>query len=326
MPSVLISRGGRNDVDYKPRKKAIYITDEDLTDEEYTFDDKEEEKFFADLEAYEETISDEEGGDDKLSPEDKLMYANMAAATDKYEYAVAIQPANAPTRHAWKEEKHVDFTVTMMIQAGAPPHDPSEESTDEDKDEGETDSLLDEKNVPCPNWTSGDGFCRFGTNCKYSHDGPRAGTNESSSDESTDSNRSQDQSNSRLGQSNPKARENLNLGQSNRNFQNSIESLGKDDEMILQDEKISHLKEQVILWKIRALQKLVSSFVGSFCVNYGKKPDRFGFAKKPDPSGFRNSIKKYSLEKREKLCISRRWFQSHNPEIKVKQSSGNIDH
>ncbi len=146
MPSVLISRGGRNDVDYKPRKKAIYITDD-------------------------------KSGDDMLSPEDRLMFENMAAATDKYEYAIAMQPEAARTKHVWKEERHVDFTVTMMILAGSPPHDPSEESTDEDKDKSETDSLLDEKNVPCPNWSCGDGFCRFGTNCKYSHDGPRAGAN-----------------------------------------------------------------------------------------------------------------------------------------------------
>ena len=77
-------------MDYKPRKKAICITDD------------EDEKFFADLEAYKDTSSDEDSGDEKLSPEDRLMYANMAAATDKYQYAIALQPANAPTKHAWK--------------------------------------------------------------------------------------------------------------------------------------------------------------------------------------------------------------------------------
>jgi hypothetical protein len=44
----------------------------------------------------------------------------------------------------------------------------------------------------------------------------------------------------------------LNLGQSNRNFKNSKGDWAKDDEMTLQDEKISHLKEQIMVWKIRA--------------------------------------------------------------------------
>ncbi len=74
---------------------------------------------------------------------------------------------------------------------------------------------------------------------------------EPSSGESTDSDESKGQSKSSPGQSNKKTRENLNLGQSNLNFQNLQANWTNDDEIILQEEKISHLKEQIIIWKIR---------------------------------------------------------------------------
>ena len=149
--------------------------------------------------------------------------------------------------HAWKYEQNVDFTCTLMILAGS-----ADESKGEEDEMSEADSLMDEKNVPCPRWSSGDGFCRFGSSCKNSHDGPKGGVIEPSSGESTDSDESKGQSNSSPGQSNQKARENLNLGQSNLNFQNLQANWTKDDEIILQEEKISHLKEQIIIWKIRA--------------------------------------------------------------------------
>jgi len=156
-------------------------------------------------------------------------------------------PNNRP--HAWKVEKNVDFTCTLMILAGSP-HPNPDDSTGEEEDQSEADSLMDEKNVPCPRWSSGDGFCRFGLNCKYSHDGPKGGVIEPSSGESTDSDESKKESKSSPGQSNQKAREILNPGQSNRNFKNSKGDWAKDDEMTLQDEKISHLKEQIMVWKI----------------------------------------------------------------------------
>ncbi len=29
--------------------------------------------------------------------------------------------------------------------------------------------------VPCPNWNRGNGFCKYGPNCRNSHDGPKGG-------------------------------------------------------------------------------------------------------------------------------------------------------
>ena len=29
--------------------------------------------------------------------------------------------------------------------------------------------------VPCPNWSRGNGFCKYGPNCRNSHDGPKGG-------------------------------------------------------------------------------------------------------------------------------------------------------
>jgi hypothetical protein len=65
---------------------------------------------------------------------------------------------------------------------------------DED-DQSEIDSLLDEANIPCPKWSRGDGSCRFGDTCKYSHDGPKGGEVGSQSEDSTDSKRPKGQSN-----------------------------------------------------------------------------------------------------------------------------------
>jgi hypothetical protein len=62
--------------------------------------------------------------------------------------------------HAWKKEQHVDFTVTLTILAGSP--DPNlHESTGEEENQSDADSLMDEKNTPCPNWSSGDGFLQI---------------------------------------------------------------------------------------------------------------------------------------------------------------------
>ena len=29
--------------------------------------------------------------------------------------------------------------------------------------------------TPCPNWSRGNGFCKYGPNCRNSHDGPKGG-------------------------------------------------------------------------------------------------------------------------------------------------------
>jgi hypothetical protein len=29
--------------------------------------------------------------------------------------------------------------------------------------------------MPCPNWSRGNGFCKYGPACRYSHDGPKGG-------------------------------------------------------------------------------------------------------------------------------------------------------
>ncbi len=97
----------------------------------------------------------------------------------------------------------------MTILAGSP--DPNlDESTGEEEDQSEADSLMDEKNTPCQNWSSRDGFCRFGANCKYSHDGPKGGEAGSSSGDSTDSRKpktDQNKENSAKGQSNSFSRQ-----------------------------------------------------------------------------------------------------------------------
>ena len=94
-----------------------------------------------------------------------------------------------------------------MILAGS-----ADESKGEEDEMSEADSLMDEKNVPCPRWSSGYGFCRFGSSCKYSHDGPKGGVIEPSSGESTDSDESKEQSKSSPGQSNQKSAGNLESG------------------------------------------------------------------------------------------------------------------
>jgi hypothetical protein len=32
-----------------------------------------------------------------------------------------------------------------------------------------------ESKTPCPNWSRGNGFCKYGLNCRNSHDGPKGG-------------------------------------------------------------------------------------------------------------------------------------------------------
>jgi hypothetical protein len=229
VPFILISRGG-NDVDYKPRRPN-YTTDDD---------------------------SDNDDKFPPLTKREEEMLTNLYNATNKYEAAIAMQPEAArldKRSHAWKEKQHVDFTVTLTILAGSP--DPNlDESTGEEENQSDADSLMDEKNTPCPNWSSRDGFCRFGTNCKYSHDGPKGGEGGSTSGDSTDSEEpktDQNKEKSSKGQSNLFSRENSNLGQSNLNLrEGSNNAQAWMDEMALQDEKISHLKEQIMMWKIRA--------------------------------------------------------------------------
>ena len=236
-PSVIISRGG-NEVDYKPLKpkyKTNVVEDDSENDSE-----------------------DDGSVFPRLNEEDKERIRNLCSATDKWEAAIAVQPEAAlPNNrfhpfyktHAWKGDKGVAFTCTLMITAGLPTSAPEgstgEESSGEEDDKSEAESLMDEANVPCPRWSRGDGSCRFGDSCKYSHDGPKGGEVGSQSGDSTESKRP-------LGQSNRNWRENSNLGQSNRNFQNLSGDKTKDEELVLQDEKISHLKEQITIWKIRA--------------------------------------------------------------------------
>jgi hypothetical protein len=88
--------------------------------------------------------------------------------------------------HAWKGDQEVAFTCTLMITAGSPKPNRGD-STGEEENQSDEDSFRDEKNTPCPNWSRRDGFCRFGVNCKYSHDGPKGGEGSSSPSDSTDS-------------------------------------------------------------------------------------------------------------------------------------------
>jgi len=64
----------------------------------------------------------------------------------------------------------VDFTCTLMILAGS-----ADESKGEEDEMSEADSLMDEKNVPCPRWSSGDGFQSGGTIGNNSQSANRSG-------------------------------------------------------------------------------------------------------------------------------------------------------
>ena len=236
-PSVIISRGG-NEVDYKPQNPKQKTYDDDGL----FFDDSE----------------DDDSVFPRLNSEDKERVKNLCLATDKWEAAIAMQPEAAlPNNrfhpfyrtHAWKGDKEVSFTCTLMVTTGPPEPNSEESSGDESsggestEGEGEAVSPMDKAaNEPC---IRGDGFCRFGNACVDSHDGPKGGEVGARSDDTTDSKRF-------TGQSNQKGRKKSNQGQSNRNFQYSSEEYSKDDELVLQDEKISHLKEQLMIWKIRA--------------------------------------------------------------------------
>ena len=105
-PSVIISRGG-NEVDYKPLKpkyKTNVVEDDSENDSE-----------------------DDGSVFPRLNEEDKERIRNLCSATDKWEAAIAVQPEAAlPNNrfhpfyktHAWKGDKGVAFTCTLMITAG----------------------------------------------------------------------------------------------------------------------------------------------------------------------------------------------------------------
>jgi hypothetical protein len=76
-----------------------------------------------------------------------------------------IQSAPAGPNGIWEEAPEVfKARIRKRLKSG-----------NKGKGKGKGAQKGDALKIPCPNWSRGNGFCKYGPACRYSHDGPKGG-------------------------------------------------------------------------------------------------------------------------------------------------------